>query len=230
MAATESPRNSVPLLSLGQAPEFSLDEKADLQNQLLPLEAHLQIEDEEAANLLVISPYTERPHLLDLRTLEPQPALLARALVLMRELRPDYATAPYVDTFNWEEIIANLRQLIAAAGHAWEEQRFFVVVFRSCVPPTTDYGNLGDLDKAAHAEAMASGNFLKYVPSESKFHSLLTLQGTGSDLQIKLVKISPLAFGEIPPTQDLVEWDRLTVELQVLPGPATLSGTLSVSH
>jgi hypothetical protein len=35
------------------------------------------------------------------------------------------------------------------------------VVFRSRIPPTTDYAHLGELDKAAHAEAMASGGFLK---------------------------------------------------------------------
>jgi hypothetical protein len=112
-------------------------------------------------NFLVISPYTDRPHLLDLRTLDTQSAFIARALTVMRSLRPDYATSVYKDTFNWSEIVDNLRQLTLAAGYTWTEQKFFIVVFRSCIPPTTDYGHLGDLDKDAHAEAMASGGFLK---------------------------------------------------------------------
>jgi translation initiation factor 3 subunit H len=35
------------------------------------------------------------------------------------------------------------------------------VVFRSQIPPTTVYADLGALDKAAHEEATKSGGFLK---------------------------------------------------------------------
>ncbi|KAI0009700.1 hypothetical protein F4779DRAFT_357684 [Xylariaceae sp. FL0662B] len=113
-------------------------------------------------HFLVISPYTEQEHLLDLRTLDAEHALLAQALVHMRCLRPDYATAPYLEIFNWEEIIEHLRQLVRQQGHTWKETSFFVVVFRSRIPPTTVYEELGTLDKAAQAEATASGGFLKY--------------------------------------------------------------------
>ncbi|KAI0160851.1 hypothetical protein GGR52DRAFT_149167 [Hypoxylon sp. FL1284] len=113
-------------------------------------------------HLLTNSPYNEEGHLLDLRSLDAENALLARALVLMKELRPDYATAPYVETFNWDEIIEELRRLVRHHGHRWKKTDFFIVAFRSQIPPTTVYEDLGTLDKGAHAEATASGGFLKY--------------------------------------------------------------------
>jgi hypothetical protein len=112
-------------------------------------------------NYIVMSPYTEQDHLLDLRTLDAENALLAQALVHMKSLRPDYATAPYAETFNWDEVLGELAALVRRSGHAWKETSFFIVAFRSQIPPTTVYAELGALDKAAHAEATASGGFLK---------------------------------------------------------------------
>jgi len=113
-------------------------------------------------NLLVVSPYEEEPHLLDLNTLDPAHQLLAKALVCMKNSRDDYATAPYQASFNWPEIVDSLRHLVAAANFAWKETAFYIVVFRSQIPPTTVYADLGGLDQPAHAEAMESGGFLKY--------------------------------------------------------------------
>ncbi|KAG9244921.1 hypothetical protein BJ878DRAFT_420344 [Calycina marina] len=112
---------------------------------------------------LVSSPYTEEPHLLDLRTLDIPNQLLAKALTGLKCLRPDYATAPYIETLNWSEVVEAVRGLAEAEAFSWnEEVSFFIVVFRSQIPPTTIYANLGVLDKAAHAEANQSGGFLKY--------------------------------------------------------------------
>jgi hypothetical protein len=113
--------------------------------------------------LLIISPYIETPHLLDLSTVEPQAQLLAIALTGLKSVREDYATASYGQIFNWSEVMATLRQLCVAKEKMWTEQIFYIVVFRSQIPPTTDYSHLGVLDKAAHAEAMKSGGFLKSV-------------------------------------------------------------------
>ncbi|KAI2626267.1 hypothetical protein GGS21DRAFT_540980 [Xylaria nigripes] len=113
-------------------------------------------------DLLVISPYTEKKHLLDLTTLDTKNAILAQALVHLKCLRPDYATAPYADTFNWGEVMDQVKELAKQKGHDWKDSSFFMVVFRSQIPPTTVYEDLGILDKAAHAEAIASGGFLKY--------------------------------------------------------------------
>ncbi|KAK4655376.1 hypothetical protein QC762_301880 [Podospora pseudocomata] len=110
---------------------------------------------------LVVSPYTEQQHLLDLDTLDTENQLLALALTQMRCLRDDYATAPYLDTFNWPDIIDTLRALANQRQHVWRKTSFYIVAFRSRIPPTTIYAELGTLDKAAHVEATSSGGFLK---------------------------------------------------------------------
>jgi hypothetical protein len=112
-------------------------------------------------HLLITSPYHERPHLLDLRTVDTANQLLAKALVELKCLREDYATAPYTDIFNWTEVIESIRRMSEASDFKWTESSFYIVVFRSRIPPTTASADLGILDKAAHAEANESGGFLK---------------------------------------------------------------------
>ncbi|POS69484.1 hypothetical protein DHEL01_v212123 [Diaporthe helianthi] len=111
---------------------------------------------------LVASPYTEADHLLDLESLDAENQLLAEALLSLRCLREDYATAAYADTFNWDEVVGRVRELAAARNHKWRETSWYIVAFRSRYESGIDYSHLGDLDKAAHAEATASGGFLKY--------------------------------------------------------------------
>ncbi|KAK3902072.1 hypothetical protein C8A05DRAFT_15819 [Staphylotrichum tortipilum] len=111
---------------------------------------------------LVVSPYHEQEHLLNLDSIDAENQLLALSLTKLRCLRADYATASYIESFNWAEIIETLRVLTRESSHAWKETSFFVVAFRSRIPPTTVYADLGKLDKAAHAEATESGGFLKY--------------------------------------------------------------------
>ncbi|KAG9232914.1 hypothetical protein BJ875DRAFT_360675, partial [Amylocarpus encephaloides] len=118
--------------------------------------------DNDHQNLLIVSPYDERPHLLDLRTLDTANQLLAKALIDLKCLRGDYATAPYTEIFNWSDVIDSVRTLADRSDFAWSETPFYIVVFRSQIPPTTVYADLGVLDKAAHAEATESGGFLKY--------------------------------------------------------------------
>ncbi|KAE9376754.1 hypothetical protein N431DRAFT_401137 [Stipitochalara longipes BDJ] len=113
-------------------------------------------------DFLVVSAYEERPHLLDLKTLDTSNQLLAQALVCMKNSREDYATADYEKSFNWSEIVSSLREIAVASNIEWKEAAFYIVVFRSQIPPTTAYSDLGVLDKPAHAEAMKSGGFLKY--------------------------------------------------------------------
>lgn len=127
--------------------------------------AETEIVDTASAGLesryLVVSPYTEKEHLLDLETLDAENQLLALALVSLRCVREDYATGPYLEIFNWAEVIETLRALAQQRNHVWRETSFYVVAFRSQIPPTTVYADLGVLDKAAHIEATASGGFLK---------------------------------------------------------------------
>lgn len=110
---------------------------------------------------LIQSPYTERAHQLDLQTLNDENRLFAQALTHLDATRPDYATAEYTASFNWAEVLDNLKALVRESGKKFHETSFYIVAFRSQIKPSTDYSHLGDLDKAAHKEAVESGGFLK---------------------------------------------------------------------
>lgn len=142
--------------------EHHLSEKFDLNTVNVSLaEIPERTSFAQYGNLLQVSPYEEKPHLLDLETLDIPNQLLAKALVHLQALRHDYATAPYVETFNWAEVVDQVRHLATESQFQWKETFFYIVVFRSRIPPTTVYADLGVLDKAAHAEATESGGFLK---------------------------------------------------------------------
>ncbi|KAL8825975.1 MAG: hypothetical protein Q9170_007585 [Blastenia crenularia] len=113
-------------------------------------------------NLLVASPYTSRPHLLDLTTLNGSQILLAKALSLLTPVTDAYATFTYTESFNWDAVFTCLAAAVKSEAVQWKEQFFYIVVFRSQIPPTTDRSHLAELDKAAHIEAMKSGGLLKY--------------------------------------------------------------------
>lgn len=113
-------------------------------------------------DLLVVSPYTDRVHLLDLTILNQAQILLSQALTILSPATAAYATSPYIASFNWVEVFSFLAAAVKAANYPWKEQVFYIVVFRSQVPPTTDRSHLGALDKRAHAEAMQTNGLLKY--------------------------------------------------------------------
>ncbi|KAK5988956.1 UPF0643 protein PB2B2.08 [Cladobotryum mycophilum] len=116
--------------------------------------------DEE--RFIVQSPYSEKEHLLDLETLDHETAILSKALRSLTAVRDDYATALYTESFNWTEVLDQVKRLSQESGKTFKEKSYYIVAFRSQIKPSTDYGHLGDLDKAAHAEAIASGGFLRY--------------------------------------------------------------------
>ncbi|EFY84630.1 UPF0643 protein [Metarhizium acridum CQMa 102] len=111
---------------------------------------------------IVQSPYVDAEHLLDLESLDSENGFISLALARLRAVREDYATAPYTESFNWPEVLDELKQLVKTSGKGFKETSFYIVAFRSQIKPSTDYSHLGELDKAAHAEAIASGGFLKY--------------------------------------------------------------------
>lgn len=146
----------------------------------VPSEAHsdrldstLSVNDRQYADIvthLVVSPYNSLPHLLDLRLLGEKQRLLAKALTVLESVRGDYATAQYHECFNWDVVIDLLKSLLELSDYQWKRQYFYIVVFRSQVPPTTDRTHLGGLDQKSHAEAMKSGGLLKYwfgLPDET---------------------------------------------------------------
>ncbi|RAL11507.1 uncharacterized protein BO97DRAFT_435195 [Aspergillus homomorphus CBS 101889] len=114
-------------------------------------------------NLLIVSPYNAPGHLLDLRTLDTANQLLAQALTIFQPTRPDYATAPYTESFNWAGVFEFLGRLVRNHGaFHWPTQSFYVVTFRSKLRADADGERLHLLDAHSHQEAMASGGLLKY--------------------------------------------------------------------
>jgi hypothetical protein len=176
---------------------------------------------------LVVSPYHEQEHLLDLESLDVENQLLALSLTKLKCLRQDYATAPYTETFNWEEIIETLQTLAGGINHTWKKTSFFVVAFRSRIPPTTVYAELGTLDKAAHAEATASGGFLKYVGSDAALASenpLTLVAGIGLGLPTPRAATWRRASGDHRRTQGKEAQGRLTARRLVQRGRCIPSG------
>ncbi|KAL2018300.1 hypothetical protein VTK56DRAFT_963 [Thermocarpiscus australiensis] len=188
-------------------------------------------EKDGQSRYLVVSPYVEREHLLDLESLNTESQLLALSLTRLKCLREDYATAPYIETFNWAEIIATVRSLALEVDHTWKETSFYVVVFRSQIPPTTVYAELGALDKAAHAEATASGGFLKYAQSNLQ-HSPESprshfVAGTGLGHPMPKAATWRHASGDRRKTQGKEAWVLLIGRRLVQRGPCILSGRLT---
>ena len=116
----------------------------------------------ESDTRLIASPYNEAPHLLDLDSLDRQSRLLSLALAFFKPVRDDYATAGYLDSFNWSEVFDLLKAFAAAEEHTWTRQSFYVVSFRSILLPDVDQDHLYALDAYSHQEAVASGGLLKY--------------------------------------------------------------------
>ncbi|KAK4618143.1 UPF0643 protein [Fulvia fulva] len=114
------------------------------------------------ATHLISSPYPDFENQLRLADVDIPYQLFAFALTALKQIRPDYATAPYLESFNWSEVFALLRTLCKQAGYQWEGRQFYVVIFRSKLQVGIDRERLGLLDQMSHQEACASGGLLKY--------------------------------------------------------------------
>ncbi|KAL2872086.1 uncharacterized protein BJX67DRAFT_376930 [Aspergillus lucknowensis] len=136
------------------------DDREQNQAQLQP---HLnQPPNTTTSHLLVSSPYTTPDHLLDLSTLNTANRILALALTILAPIRTDYATAPYLESFNWPAVFAKVHELARAEEHRWTRQSFYVVAFRSILRADANGDRLHLLDERSHAEAVQSGGLLKY--------------------------------------------------------------------
>jgi hypothetical protein len=118
--------------------------------------------NQPAQDALVVSPYTAPSHLLRLNTVSKPNQLLAKALTHMMAVRDDYATAPYIESFNWSTVIEALSEMAREEAYQWQPEIFYIVVFRSRVRAVTNRVDLGLMDAKAHEEAMESGGLLKY--------------------------------------------------------------------
>jgi hypothetical protein len=114
-------------------------------------------------DLLIASPYNHPSHLLDLSTLETPFQLLAKALTVFKPTKPNYATASYASSFNWQAVVELLQDLAVAEEYNWKELRLHVVIFRSKLNLESNRrSELGQLDQNAHREAILGGGLLKY--------------------------------------------------------------------
>ena len=122
---------------------------------------HDQAESQD--NLLVVSPYTSNSHLFNLSTVSKANQILAKALTVLKPIRQDYATADYKASFNWDYVVEVVQKLSKDEQFWWiqEPETFYIVVFRSRVPPTTDRSHLAVLDEKSHEEATETGGLLK---------------------------------------------------------------------
>ena len=108
------------------------------------------------------SPYSDPLNFLNLTELDQPLCLFALALTKLQNVRPDYATAPYMSSFNWDEVFSILRGLCEQTGTQWQGTDFYVVIFRSKLRAEADRARLGELDQMSHQEACASGGLLTY--------------------------------------------------------------------
>ncbi|KAL2832105.1 hypothetical protein BDW59DRAFT_157567 [Aspergillus cavernicola] len=140
----------------------TLEEKADAEDPH-PITTTTTTTTTTSDNTLITSPYTTPEHILNLSTLDKANQLLARALTTLAPIRPDYATAPYTESFNWDAVFSTLHTLAQSEGfYPWPRRSFYVVAFRSILREDADPERLHLLDERSHAEAVASGGLLKY--------------------------------------------------------------------
>ena len=111
---------------------------------------------------LIVSPYPETGHLLDLEVLNMPDRLLALASTELEPATAQYATVQYDQALDWISLMATLKLLAAKEGYRWTRHEFYVVEFRSKLKKTIDAELLFKLDKESHKEAMQSGGLLKY--------------------------------------------------------------------
>jgi len=139
--------------------ESAEDTPTQSQTRALPaLPSHIDLK----ATHLKSSPYDDPLNFLILTELATQERLFAIALTSLQSTRPNYATAPYLDSFNWSAVFALLRDLCTLSGVNWQQQEFYLVIFRSKLRSDADRNRLGQLDQKSHQEACESGGLLTY--------------------------------------------------------------------
>ncbi|USW56788.1 hypothetical protein Slin15195_G101070 [Septoria linicola] len=158
-SAGSSPPTTSPVTKAVPSEDDTLDETLSLANS--SASSTLTAIDLNASRL-VSSPYANIENQLVLEDVETPYRLFAFALTALKPIRDDYATAPYLESFNWPEVFELLRELCKQVDFEWKELKFYTVIFRSVLLPGIDRDRLGLLDQKSHEEACASGGLLKY--------------------------------------------------------------------
>jgi hypothetical protein len=157
-----SPTSRIPLLELDRnivhLNQETTEKPANNNSTAVKITPSLDLN----ATHIISSPYSSLINQLHLPSLPLEARLLALSLTALKTTRPDYATAPYLASFNWSEVFALLRSLCAQSNHNWQSSEWYVVIFRSKLQESADRERLGLLDQMSHQEACASGGLLKY--------------------------------------------------------------------
>ncbi|SMY27929.1 unnamed protein product [Zymoseptoria tritici ST99CH_1A5] len=156
------PRSRTPLSALHHNTASSTQQAAGKTPSTPATSSPLPPTVDLTATHLISSPYSDALNQLHLPSLSLPSRLFALALTALRPIRPDYATAPYLESFNWTDVFALLRILCHRSNHEWKASEFYVVIFRSKLLETADRERLGLLDEMSHREACESGGLLKY--------------------------------------------------------------------
>lgn len=165
---------------------------------------------------LIVSPYNLPDNLFDLTRYEPAVQDFAKALTFFTPVRHDYATADYLDSFNFSAVFDILRKITKLRGTSWQRRQFYVVTFRSQLKPVVDSEHLFKLDCNSHQEAIATGGLLKYWygRKNDEYQNLATCElrksHPGSLLLICLMQAS----GKAEITLTMVGKDRGTHRLE----------------
>lgn len=175
------------------------------------------------ATHLISSPYIDFENQLDLQDVDVPHRLFAFALTSLKPVREDYATAPYLESFNWSEVFSLLRELCQQTRYQWRKTEFYVVIFRSTLLPDIDRERIGLLDQKSHQEACASGGLLKYWfgSCDSERRNLATCElDNGKTMGGQtLADFNSQAFGEVLRMLYLEEPDHGIKRPELLRGP-----------
>ena len=173
-SAQSTPPTSSPMSRAVHRQDSDITEDAALRST--PDTSHQLSTIDLNATHLISSPYNDFANQLTLNDLELPYRLFAFALTALKPIREDYATAPYLESFNWPEVFALLRNLCKQTGYEWKQLSFYTVIFRSQLLEGIDRDRLGLLDQKSHEEACASGGLLKYWfgSTDSELQNLAT--------------------------------------------------------
>ncbi|KAJ7287543.1 hypothetical protein C8J57DRAFT_1654158 [Mycena rebaudengoi] len=102
-----------------------------------------------------------------LPNIDPASLSLHKALHYFKPYNGDYASTPYSEAFNWDQLVLP----------ADEERSWYIVVFRSKRKARSDGDALYEADKKAHEEAVHNGGLLMYwygIPNQETGMNLAT--------------------------------------------------------
>ncbi|EPY52040.1 fungal protein [Schizosaccharomyces cryophilus OY26] len=148
-----------------------------------PILSSLDISKTANTELIQSSPYVDKEHWLNLKSLTFGHCLLSLALqTFVPKDSIHYAHLPYAEAFDIEEIVQLVRKYAHQCLKPVPNFSAYIVAFRSVLHPEVQTTQemrhkLAEIDKGSHLEANVSGGLLKYwygVPDDTYGQNLAT--------------------------------------------------------